>query len=439
MYGQGFGEPFVHTNTGGTVIKSVTNAPVLADILGTASSSNGTIEIDHIRFDGTSNTTVPVVKLQSFYGLSSFHNNVIYQRGTGGGFFTAWGAGVFVYENWAMNGDWNTFSLGAARTGIGFEYAPTADNGLVTFTKNSSRGWLAAFQLGNGAGVAYSPTVEKCECSVVRNGIVLLSTNKAVIDSNYLEGGDGGTGIYDTGEYTTISNNLIFSGFAVGVNANTTTKKGTVIEGNIVALGAVANAIGIDVASSAAFGGYNKNVVNNSITYTAGTAGVNGIKISGTDPRMNVIGNSFDPRGVWTGAATYKINDTSSNGVFGLIQKDLGDYEIPVLSNGAIGLMPGPTALVQGDVSANILTIPSAGSYFTVNATGAATVLKISAGVMPGRIVLFRTDTANMTFADGAYMTMASGASFTGPGMLTLLVDRIGGDNYCYEIARVVF
>ena len=63
MYGQGFGEPFVHTNTGGTVIKSVTNAPVLADILGTASSSNGTIEIDHIRFDGTS--TTPVVQFMA--------------------------------------------------------------------------------------------------------------------------------------------------------------------------------------------------------------------------------------------------------------------------------------------------------------------------------------------------------------------------------------
>jgi len=440
IYGQGFGEPFVQTNTGGTVIKSVTNAPVLQDILGTDPSSNGTVEIDHIRFDGTSSTS-SVVLLQSFYGLSSMHNCAIYQRGTGDGVSMAYAAGVWVYMCWALNKDWASYTIGASRVGTGFKFANTYDSGLVTFSKCSSRGWLNAYSIGGGAGVAYSATIEKSECSVVYNGIVLDSkADKALISDNYLEGGDGGVGI-DVGgaDYVVVSNNLMFSGFATGIKDISTSNKGTLIQGNAVGIGAVANAIGIDVTSSASLGGYNKNVVNNSVTYTAGTNGVNGIKISGTDPRMCVLGNMFDPRGNWTGTSTLKINDTSSNGVYGIIQKQLSDIEIPVLSRGAVAFEQGQSALTQANVSGNILTIPDAGSYFVCNASSPATVLKFEAGVTPGRVVVFRADTANMTFSDGAYVQTAGGTSFTGPGTITFMIDRIGGSNYAYEIARTVF
>ena len=439
IYGQGFGEPFVQTNTGGTVIKSVTDAPVIKDILGTSPSSNGTVEIDHIRFDGTS--TTPVVLLESFYGLSSMHNCAIYQRGTGDGVSITYSAGVWVYMCWALNKDWASYTLGASRVGTGFKFANTYDSGLVTFSKCSSRGWLNAYSLGGGAGAVYSATIEKSECSVVYNGIVLDSkADKALISDNYFEGGDGGVGI-DVGgaDYVVVSNNLIFSGFATGIKDTSTSNKGTLIQGNAVAIGAVANGIGIDVTSSAALGGYNKNVVNNSIVYTAGTNGVNGIKISGTDPRMCVLGNMFDPRGSWTGTSTLKINDTSSNGVYGVIQKQVGDLELPVLSRGAVAFQEAQSALTQANVSGNILTIPDAGSYFACNASSAATVQRIESGVTSGRVIVFRTDTANMTFQDTAYIQLAGGASFSGPGVLTLMVDRIGGANYAYEISRTVF
>jgi len=437
IYGQGFGEPFVHTNTGGTIIKSVTDAPVLEDILGTASSSNGTVEIDHIRFDGTSNTT-PVVRLQSFYGLSSFHNCVIYQRGTGDGLRLGWGATVSVRECYVMNKDWATFGLGAARVGTGISYIPTADNGLVTISKCTSRGWLTGYQIAGGTGTAYSACIDKCEGSVIYNGVILQSNaDKCIVSDCYFEGGDGGVGINNLGDYNTIENNLFFAGFATAIQDLSTTNKGSLIQGNLIGIGATVNGKGVDVASSAAFGGYNKNIINNSITYTAGTNGVKGIALSGTDPRVTILGNVFDPRGNWTGTSTEKFSDTSSNGSYGIVQKQLVDLEIPVLSRGAITFEQGPSALTQANVAANVLTIPAVGSYFVCNASAACTVQRIDAGVTPGRVVVFRTDTADMTFQDTAFIYL--NGNFTGPGTLTLMIDRIGASNYAYEIARTVF
>ncbi len=439
IYGQGFGEPFVQSNTGGTVIKSVTDAPVLQDILGTASSSNGTVEIDHIRFDGTSNSH-PVVKLQSFYGLSSFHNCIVYQRGTGDGLTLGWGATVSVRECYVLNKDWATFGLGAARVGTGISYIPTADNGLVTISKCTSRGWLTGFQIAGGAGTAYSAAIDKCEGSVIYNGVVLASNaDKCVVSGCYFEGAEGGVGVNNLGDYNTIRDNLFFAGFATVIQDLSTSNKGTLIEGNIVAIGDTANGKGIALASSAAFGGYNKNVVNNSIAYTAGTAGVKGIEITGTDPRITVLGNAFDPRGSWTGAGTIKIDDAGvDSGAYGVITQTNGDYEFPTLSRGALSLSQPASALTDADVTTNILAIPN-GSYFPVTAAAPVTVNRFNAGDLTGRVVIFRTTNANMTFADTAYNQLAGGVSFTGPGTITFFIDKIGSDNYAYELCRAVF
>jgi hypothetical protein len=438
VYGQGFGEPFVHLNTGGTVIKSVTNAPVLQDILGTALSSNGTIRIDNIRFDGTSNSH-PVVKLTSFYGLSTFHNCVVYQRGTGDGLTLGWGATVWVHECYVMNKDWATFGLGASRVGTGIVYGPTADNGLVTISKCTSRGWLTAYQIAGGAGAAYSASIDKCEVSLTYNGMILSSNaDKCVVSGCYFEGIDGGVGINNLGDYNTIRDNLFFPGFSVGIQDISTSNKGTLIEGNLIGIGDTVSGKGIAIVSSASFGGYDKNVVNNSITYVAGTAGVKGIEISGTSPRLQMTGNSFDPRGDWTGSGSIKIDEQSiAEGPFGLITQENGDYEFPVLSSGALSLFRSSAELTQSDVTSNNLTIPN-GSYFTVNATTATTVNKFTAGTLDGRIVVFRTLNSNMTFADTAFNQLAGGVSFTGPGTITFFIDKTT-DYFAYELCRTVF
>lgn len=439
IYGQGFGEPFFGTNTGGTVIKSTTNAPVIQDILGTASSSNGTIEIDHIRFEGNSSGTNPVVRLQSFYGLSTFHNCVVIQRGTGDGIIQGWGATVVFRECYVMNNDLVTTGLGASRTGTGILISPTSDNGLVSIIKCTSRGWLTAYQIGGGSGAMYKGHIDKCEISTTYNGIILsANADGTTVSDCYFEGGDGGVGINNLGDYTTIRNCFMFPGYNIHIQDLGTSNKGTLIEGNLISIGSVGT-IGIEIASSASLGGYNKNIVNNSIVYTAGTAGVSGVRISGAEPRITMLGNSFDPRGIWTGAGTQKINDISTGGIYGVVQAQLDSFEVPVLASGAVTYKQSSTALTQSNVAANVLTIPDAGSYFIVTATAGATVTSIEGGQQTNRVVVFRTTNANMTFQDSASMQLASGASFTGPGTLTLMVDKTGGSNFAWELGRTVF
>ena len=438
IYGQAYGNPFSTLNTGGTILKSVTDAPIIIDRATTAPNAQGTYEVDHIRFDGTS--TTPVVQFNGFYGTSSFHNNVIYQRGVGDGLKIIYAATSMVYENYVINSLFGSTGLGAARTGIGFNFPDSYGSGLMTFKKNSSRGWLTAYNIGGGAGAPYSVKITECEASTVYNGIIIAANaNKAVVTDNYMEGGEGGIGIQNLGSYSTIEGNLIFPGFATLVQDNSASNFGSLIQGNLLSIGAVVNAIGIDIQSSAAFGGNGKDCPNNSIVYTAGTAGVNGIKISGTDPRINYNGNVFSPRATWTGASTLKVNDASTNGVYGLGMKETSNIEVPYLSQGAYTLAPSYSTLTQTDVTTNLLTLPDQMNVYSVNATVAASVNKIAAGVTNGRPVMFRTVTANMTFTNSAYIKLAGTVSFTGPGIIYFYIERIGADNYAYEVSRTVF
>jgi hypothetical protein len=429
IYGQGFGEPFVQLNTGGTVIKSVTDAPVMQDILGTAESGNGTIEIDHIRFDGTS--TVAVLRLDSFYGLSSVHNCVVYQRGTGNGVQITYGATFLIQQVYSMNSDWANYTKGAARTGIGFDMPLVSDSGLQTFYKCTSRGWLTGYQIGAGAGNPYSTLIEQCECSVVYNGIFVYNARKAVIDANYMEGGDGGKAIYIEGPYNTISNNLIFPGFSYLIDDRNVANVGTTITGNLVSIGNVVNATGVGLGST-----YGKSVTGNTFVRGVGIAGQTGIFADTTDSKLLISGNAFDPVSTWTGSGSAKIGYTSTTKPSGLVTQEDTVTDFPTLLDGAISLHKVFEPLTEADVTSNVLAVPD-GSYFIVTATSAITVNQLSTGQNSGRLITFRTTNNNMTFADTAYI-FSSGA-FTGPGTITFIVEQVGGANYAYEIARTVF
>lgn len=429
IYGQGYGEPFVQTNTGGTVIKSVTDAPVLKDIVGTPESSNGTIEIDHIRLDGTS--TTPVLRLDSFYGLSSIHNCVVYQRGIGDGVRITYGATFLVQQVYSMNGDWADFTKGAARTGIGFSMPLVSDSGLQTFYKCTSRGWLNGFRLGAGAGSSYTAMIEQCECSVVYNGIEMFGTRKAVIDANYMEGGDGGTAIRIDGPYNTISNNLIFSGFSYLIDDRDTDNIGTTITGNLLALGNVSGATGIGIAGS-----YGKSITGNTFVRTAGVANQIGIFVDTDTSNLLITGNVFDPVTSWTGSGSTKIAYTGTTKPTGLVTQQDTFTSFPALLDSAISLHKNATALTEANVTSNVLAVPD-GSYFQVTAISAVTVNQLSTGQNSGRVITFRTTNNNMTFADTANIFLSS--AFTGPGTITFIVEEIAGVNYAYEIARTVF
>jgi hypothetical protein len=438
LYGQGTGEAFVINAARGTWVKSITNAPVLQDYKDGAAASNGSVEIDNIRFDGTS--TTPVVFLQTFFGLGHMHDCVVFQRGVGDGIKITSGATCTVERIYSLNKDWVTSGLGSSRVGIGFNIVTSQDQGLLKISKCTSRGFLTGYNIGGGAGAPISYKIEHCECSIVYNGIILASnTNKAVVSDCYLEGGDGGIGINNLGSYNTIENNLIFAGFSTVIQDLSTTNQGSLIQGNVIALAAVVNAKGVAVASSSAFGGNNKNVVNNSIVFTDGTAGVTGLQLSGASPRITILGNFFSPRGPWTGTGTKKFDDQSTGqGPFGVITQENGDYEIPVLANGALSLFSRSAVITETSVAANVLTLLN-GSYFVVTATVATTVQKFSAGNLYGRVVIFRTTNANMTFADSTFIQTAAGAAFTGPGTITFFIDTSGANNIAYEIARTVF
>ncbi len=438
IYGQGCGNPFTTSYTGSTVLKSTTDAPILTDNTVPSANSNSSITIDNIKFDG--NSTTPVVLLNTMYGVSSFHHNAIYQRGDGDGFKLLYGATCAIHDCYSVNSDFVTVTLGAARTGVGFHFINSYAAGLVSFRNCTARGWHDGYMVDglNSTEKAYSVRLEHFECSVVYNGVTVgADCTGVVVDDGYFEGMDQGTAITVLCPYAIITNNKIFQGSLVGIDAGGAGLGGVNIHSNLVNIGTKVNGIGISLQSSG--NTRNQNCANNTIIYTAGTVGVNGIKIAGTDPRMNVIGNYFEPGTSWTGAGSVKINDTSLSGVRGLLQKELSTGEIVSLSRGEISLLPGPTAFVQADVVGNLLTLPSAGSSFICSATGAASVNKIAAGVTPGRIVIFRTTTANMSFVNSAYIKTAAAATFTGPGQIMFNIDRVGADNYAYEISRTVF
>lgn len=437
--GQGCGVPYSLLNTGGTILKSATDAPILQDNLVSHPNGVGEFHISGIRFDGTSDTYA-VVLLNNIYGLTTFERNVIYQRGNGDGMKIQYAATVLIQESYAFNADLYTYTLGAARTGVGFNYINTHGSGLVSFKKLSSRGFKTGYKIQGDAsdGTAYAPRLEDSECSVVYNGVDLVYTVNAVIDHCYFEAGDQGTGIIDAGAATSITNNFISSGFATSIDASDTTGGyGTRIEGNLINMAATENAIGIDIASTGATGGNAKNITNNTIIYTAGTAGVKGIKITGTDPRINISGTAFVPRAAWTGSGTVKISDESTNGPFGFSTVTNGDADIPMLARGAISLYTPATALTSAAVSGGVLTLPE-GSSFVITSGSTVTVNSIDGGTTRNRLVYLRTTTADMTFDDGAFMLLDGDANFTGPGILTLMLDYLGGSHYAYEIGRTM-
>jgi hypothetical protein len=195
-------------------------------------------------------------------------------------------------------------------------------------------------------------------------------------------------------------------------------------------MGSAVNGIAINVDAT----NYARTIIGNAIISTAGTAGAIGIKVIGTtSPRITVLNNTFDPSGIWSGAGASRISAASTNGFFGVTQVESGSFVPAMLSRGALSLHQYATTLTQSDVAAGVLTLPTLNSLFLMAATGATPVTSIVGTGNAGRIVLIRTSNANTTFTDGASLLLAG--NFSGPGILTLLVDT----TVAYEIARTVF
>ena len=443
--GAGFGNPFaVWGSSAGSVIKSVTDAPVFQVTVPTVTTSAGTLDVQGLVFDGTS--TTPVVHLQAFYGVGDFSKSCVFQRGTGHGLQIDWDTTSKISQVYILNKDWVNTGLGAARTGVGLYLSHKYDSGLQTIEKVSSRGFHTAYKIGEGGTSAYTynASLEKCESSVTYNGIHLTDNSRGTVVQNcYFEGGDGGVAIKDEGNYNKVKDCFTFAGYSTHLQSIDFTY-GNVYTGNTFSAGSTPNQVLVDITSSSASGGPGKTCSDNHLSFGGAggsVAGVVGMRINGTDPRINMLGNNFYPRGAWVGGAgTKKIVDLSVGGVFGMTTtvSGSGAVEIPMLSRGAVSLEMADTGLSQFSMSGNTLNVPG-GSLFYCNPSVPVTVDRLSADGTAGRILIFNTQNTNMTFTNSPYMFMDGGSSFSGRGHIVFYTQILAGITYAYEICRSTY
>ena len=434
IHGQESGNPFAVPQT---TIKQTGNYPIITDLQQASGTANGTVELDHLYLNQVnSSATAAVMVLNTFYGLSRVHDLTIYQGGVGDGLDIGYSATASFDNIYVLNRDSTNYGLGSSRVGIGIYYKATYSSGLVKFRGVTSRGFLTGYQIGSGSGIPYNASIEDSEVSTTYNGIVLNGAYKTKIDNVYFEGAEGGTGVSDGGQYTTVTNTLMFAGYATGIDMSNTSTLGSVASNNLIYLGSMANATGIAVGSNY----FGKTAQNNSIYYNAGTNGVCGVAVSGTSPTITITGNVFNPSVPWTGTGTAQICNTALPTNYGLTQYagaagTTGSH--PYYAQGGVSFYNSGT-LTEANVSSGVLTIPAGGTYYTFTPGIATIVTSINAGTEPGRYIVLNVTNANATIANGAYLNLANNANFSGPGMLTLLVDYTTA-TYSHEISRAYF
>tara|TARA_B100000768_G_scaffold102906_1_gene95716 strand:- start:208 stop:1743 length:1536 start_codon:yes stop_codon:yes gene_type:complete len=432
IYGQGTGEALSQTNTGGTVLLSTTNAPVLQDILDTDPSSNGSIRIEFMRLDGTS-STAPVLKLQSFFGLSKLSNVVVRQRGVGDGVYIGWSALIDVSQCFVWNKDAFSVGLGASRVGTAWKFLNTWDGALIKLSQCSARGFKTGFTLDSATNSKnyISSKLTDCQCSVLYNGIEVLGGNAWTITNLYVEGLEGGTAVLDEGNYTRVENCFIGPGYLVGVDGSNNAKKGNVYANNLLSSGSIANAVSIDVAVGT---NGHKKVLDNTIISSAAIAGAIGLRLSGTDYQLDVRGNTFEPNVAWSGSGAQRI-DNNTTGARGFMQAEYANDILPVLASGVVTF--SDATITDADVTSNALSLPT-GTYFEMSASGSTTVQSINPTYPdPVQLIIMRLTDSNVTIQDTARISLdTTDGNFTGIGTIGFIVKRIGSLFYAYELYR---
>lgn len=449
--GAGAGNPFAAGVNSGTIWKGTINDPVFSVYTAAVSTSTGTLRIKGITFVGNSSTT-PVVFLKSFYGTSEFSHNVVRQDGIGNGMEVQVMATGSIHDCYFLNKDLVTFGLGASRVGVGLWINQQYDAGLQTVYKCSSRGWLTPFIVGatSGTTYTYNAAIYDCECSVSYNGIRLTALARATrVDNVYCEGGEGGVAIQDDGDYNTVSRCYTFSGYSVHLKSTSFTY-GNVYDSNTFTAGTAANQVLVDITSSSSNGGPGKTLTNNQLSFggSGGSiAGVIGLRINGTDPRIHMAGNSYFPRGAWTGGAgTTKVSDlsasgdgTSGSGVFGLrmVQSLDSNRELPALMRGAVNLAVDSTTITSAP--SGVLTLGE-GSVFTVTLGSATNITSIVAPNLADKTFSLHVTNNNATFVQGTTIKMAGSANYTPPGTGAWLTFQVKPGGVVWETtARAVY
>lgn len=353
MRGEGMGEIFARTNSGGTVLLSTSDAPILQYTPDSANTGNGSATIELIRFDGDSST--PVVHFISFYAQSRFRDCSIFNGGIGDGLKCELSNTIEIDNVYSINGDWNTTSLGAARTSIAFNFTQSIDTGLTKIYKATGRGFLTAYSFAASGSSMYAPEIEHSECSVVRNGVIFgTGTRKASARHMYMEGGDGGDGLLNEGNYNSSSDCLIFAGFADCIDDSSTINIGSSHTANVLSAGTTAGTTLLRIASTAASGGPGKVASGNTFVFPGAGIAVFTGSISGTT--LTSTGHSGASLAVGmtvTGAGVTANTDVvvQLTGTPG----GAGTYQVSV-SHGAMG----PVAMTAGYT--NVVAIRKSGT-----------------------------------------------------------------------------
>ena len=457
IYGDGWGEAgVIALKNSGSVLYSVTNAPILNYTATVAGTGNGEVEIDHLLIYGTS--AVPVISMDTFYGLSSIHHINLAQSGTGNGIQINFGATYDIHRCYITGASYTAINLGAARTGVGVYIAQgTNSAGLQAIRQCTVAGWNTCIQLGvsGGAFYVYAPFVSNCETSYCYKGIWLTDRcESATVSQTYFEGQDAGYCVLDDGNYNRVKDCFFF--FSSGslsaytmLSSTAASKFGSRYEGNTFYLFNVTNTVGIDISSNAVNGGPGKVASRNHFVLFAGTAGVIGLRTNGVDPRIETASNDFQPAGAWTGTGTYKISNTSTssdgttgNAVYGLTQGQslAGALTVPAIGRGAMNLAVEPTALNNTNIAAGVLTLGELSAY-TLTPTVGVAVTSFSAPNLPDKTFSIHvTATAfAVTFTNGALLKLAGSANFVTGANGGWISFQIKPGGIAYETARVVY
>jgi hypothetical protein len=458
MVGAGRGEAFaVEEEQRGTIVRGRDPGRATLRIAQRADSQGtGTLDIHGFRFEGRQGRGVPVADVEALYGPSRLHDCDFYQEGDGDGLRLGFVATGTIEHCYTLNADWNAPGRGERR-GTGLILRTDRSCGLQTLRKITSRGWRVGYDIGNESGpeILFSPLIEECECSVVTDGIRLRPRVwKGKLRGCYFEGVEG-TCVVNEGNYTTIEDGSFGIGFRVGIDDGSDANIGTLIAGNALQVATGAPATIIRVTSTGALGGPGKTVRDNNLTWSGSgraTPNVVGIEIAGIDPRIDLSGNSFAPRGAWIGGAgTAKILDRSTSGDGGAVSRGSygfgvqanGGQEFPALNRGSVSLGVPEAPLGDAAIASGVLETGD-GSFFLLSPARRSRIERFGRRRQEGQWLKLYCTNGMPTFVHGAHLKLAGSADFTPPpngAVLTfVLTGSSGGWPVAIESAgRVLF
>jgi len=436
MFGDGGGSVFLSKDLSpSTTIFANTDIPIL-EFDERISGGFNNLYIEYMRLEQTNSTAAqPVILLEITAGYSRFAYLEIRHAGTGDGFKILKGYLTTIEFTNIVNRDLVNLGSGVARVGTGVNLVSSQAGGLFTARKVTCRGFLNGYIIGNNSTALYSTKLDQCESSVVTDGIT-IQTNivKSVIDACYFEAVYNKC-VIDKGTATTVSNCMMFQGYVVGIDSTYTTFANVYRDNNIYVDGT--NSIGIDVYADGDANGRQKLISGNYIYFLSSggsVAGVNGVKLTGSNPSISVIDNTFRPRRQWVGGAgTVKFNNASTGKITGAVPITDTLYEFPLYSNAMLSFAQGNT-LADASVSAGVMTL-GAGSSFDVTFASPANITSLTLAGTHEPLLLFRLTGTNATFVDGAGQLRMAG-NFSGPGMIMFRTQWIAGSLYAYEISR---